>query len=71
MNYNEIRKMAADMGINTYRMKKQDLIQAIQRAENNMECFGTPRVEYCNEEICLWRDDCIALNDMLNNANPV
>ena len=71
MKYNEIRKMAIDMGINTHRMKKNDLVRAIQREEKNMECFGTPRVEYCNEEICLWRDDCISLNDMLNNANPV
>ena len=71
MHYNDVRKMAMDMGINTHRMKKQDVIQAIQRSENNIECFGTPRVEYCNEEICLWREDCISMNDMLNNANPV
>ena len=62
MNFNEIRKMAMDMDINTHRMKKPDMIRAIQRAENNIECFGTPRVDYCNEEICLWRDDCISKN---------
>ena len=71
MNYNEIRKMAIDMGINTHRMKKHDLVRAIQKTENNMECFGTPRVDYCNEEICLWRDDCVSMNHVLNNANPV
>jgi hypothetical protein len=70
MNYNEIRKKARNMDIKTHGMKKQDLIHAIQRAENNMECFGTPRVDYCDEEICLWRNDCIS-NHVLNNANPV
>ena len=71
MNYTEIRKMATNMGIKTYRMKKYDLIQAIQRKENNIECFGSPRVDYCNEKICLWRDDCVSTNHVLNNANPV
>lgn len=60
--YNEIQKMAKNMGINTFQMKKKDMILAIQRAENNIECFGTPRVEYCGEFTCLWRDDCISLN---------
>jgi hypothetical protein len=61
--YNEIQKMAKNMGINTFQMKKKDMILAIQRAENNMECFGTSRVEYCQELSCLWRDDCISLNE--------
>ena len=70
MNYNEIRKMATDMGIKPHRMKKHVLIQEIQRKENNIDCFGSPRVDYCNEGTCLWRDDCISTNHILNNANP-
>jgi DNA-binding IscR family transcriptional regulator len=65
MDFNEIRKMAKGMDINSYRLKKSDIIRAIQRAENNIECFGTQRVDYCNEDQCLWRHDCISLN---NNA---
>jgi len=61
MNFQEIRKMAKDLAINTFRMKKVDIIHAIQRAENNMDCYGTERVEYCNEESCLWRADCMAM----------
>lgn len=61
--YNEIQKMAKNMGINTFQMKKKDMILAIQRAENYIECFGSPRVEYCQELTCLWRDDCISLNE--------
>ena len=62
VKYSEIQKMAKNMGINTYQMKKNDIILAIQRAENNIECFGTVRVEYCQELSCLWRDDCVSLN---------
>ena len=49
------------MGINTYRMKKTDVILAIQRAEHNIDCYGSERVTECMEESCLWRDDCVAL----------
>jgi hypothetical protein len=62
VKYSEIQKMAKTMGINTYQMKKNDVILAIQRAENNIECFGTGRVDYCQELSCLWREDCVSLN---------
>ena len=65
MNFNELRKMAKQMGINSHRMKKLRIIRSIQRAENNIECFGTQRVENCCEHACLWRNDCIALNSHL------
>ncbi len=60
MNYNEIRKMAKDLNINAFRMKKKDLILAIQQAENNIPCYGTERVSYCQEDTCLWKDDCFS-----------
>ena len=63
MKFNEIQKIAKGMGINTFQMKKIDMILAIQHAENNIECFGTSRVEYCEEFTCLWRDDCLSLNE--------
>ena len=59
MKFNEIRKMAKGMNINTYRMKKIDIIHAIQSKENNIECYGTGRIRNCNEKSCIWRDDCI------------
>lgn len=62
MKFNEIQKIAKGMGINTFQMKKIDMILAIQCAENNIECFGTSRVEYCEEFTCLWREDCLSLN---------
>lgn len=63
MKFNDIQKMAKQLGINTYRMKKTEMISAIQRAENNIECFGTSRVEYCAEMSCLWREDCLLMNE--------
>jgi hypothetical protein len=62
MKFNEIQKMAKRMGVNTFKMKKTDMILAVQRAENNIECYGTRRVEYCQEFACLWREDCLSLN---------
>ena len=61
MNFNEIRKKAKDMGINTYRMKKMDVIRAIQHSEDNIDCYGTQRVSHCHEDACLWRKDCLSI----------
>ena len=58
MHFNEIKKMAKVMGINTRGMKKVEVIRSIQRAENNIDCYGTDRVKTCNEDVCLWRADC-------------
>jgi hypothetical protein len=65
MNFNELRTRAKRMGINTHRLKKPNIIRGIQRAENNIECFGTKRVEHCCEHACLWRNDCISLDHHL------
>jgi len=62
MNFNEIKRIAKGMGINTYGMKKIDVIRSIQRAENNINCYATQRVDVCNEDACLWRNDCISLD---------
>ncbi|MBN1843220.1 MAG: Rho termination factor N-terminal domain-containing protein [Deltaproteobacteria bacterium] len=62
MRFQEIQKMAKEMGINTYRMKKADIIQGIQRKESNIDCYGTSRVDYCEEARCLWRSDCLSSN---------
>jgi len=60
MKINDVRKMAKGMNINTYGMKKERIIRAIQQAEKNMACFATERVAICNEDKCLWRDDCLS-----------
>jgi hypothetical protein len=66
MNFNEIRTKAKGMSINTYRMKKTEVIRSIQRAENNIDCYATPRAKHCNEDACLWRNDCLAQKEKEN-----
>ena len=63
MRFQEIQRMAKGMEINTHKMKKMDLIHAIQRKENNIDCYGTNRVDSCEEQICLWRLDCLSQNN--------
>jgi hypothetical protein len=63
MTFNEIQNMAKGMGINIFRMKKIDMIRSIQKAENNIDCYGTERVEHCHEDECCWRGDCRSLNN--------
>ena len=57
-NMKEIREMARLWGIRSTRMEKAEIIRAIQRAEGNFDCFGTATGEECDQEECLWRDDC-------------
>ncbi len=59
MNFQEIRKMAKTMDVKTHRMKKTDLIRAIQKAEENIDCYGSDRAHNCLEQKCLWRSDCV------------
>lgn len=58
MNMKEIREMARQLGVRSIRMRKADLIRAIQRAEGNFDCYGTATEEECDQEECLWREEC-------------
>jgi len=67
MRFQDIQKMAKNMNININKMKKTDMIRAIQKAESNIACYGTERIEHCHEEACSWRKDCLALNSHLRH----
>jgi hypothetical protein len=69
MTFIEIRRMAKGKGVNTYRVEKDRYDPSIQAAENNIECYGTQRVEYCHEDSCLWKNDCLSLSRN-SKANP-
>jgi transcription termination factor Rho len=59
MNVAEIRDIAKTMGIKAVgRMKKREVIHAIQHHEDNDACFGAPWRLECGENDCLWRRDC-------------
>jgi hypothetical protein len=58
MNIGEIKSIATERGIKAGRMKKEELIRAIQRAEGNRDCFGEAAHVHCGQTGCLWYGDC-------------
>jgi hypothetical protein len=58
MNMNEIRTIAKDRGINATKLRKAELIRAIQSDEHNSPCFATDHVRCCGQTNCLWLADC-------------
>jgi hypothetical protein len=58
MKMNDIKEIARQKGINPAKMKKVDLIRAIQADEGNNACCSTGKKNECGQDECLWRDDC-------------
>lgn len=67
MNMQEIRVLAKDMGIKSARMSKVSLIQTIQLAEGNFSCFSSAKNGECDQQQCLWRDDCFTAAKQLKS----
>lgn len=59
MNMNEIKTIARCCGLNPGRLKKADLIRAVQGDEGNQSCFQTGQADVCDQGQCLWREDCL------------
>jgi hypothetical protein len=57
MKVEEIREIAAAKGIKAGKMKKAELVKAIQAAEGNNRCFDTGSADVCGQDTCLWRED--------------
>ena len=58
MKIEQIKQKAQALGITPGRMKKTELIHAIQRAEGNNPCYGTAQ-GWCQYEDCCFRSDCL------------
>ena len=58
MKATEIKKKASALGIQPGKMKKAELIHAIQKAEGFTPCFGMAGAT-CPYLDCCWRDDCL------------
>ncbi len=58
MTLAQIKKKAKAMGIDPGKMKKADLIRAIQKAEGYTACFGRGQAD-CPYLDCCWREDCL------------
>lgn len=57
MTMPKIRERAKSMGITPGKMKKVELIHAIQRAEGCTPCYGLSHGD-CPWLQCCWRTDC-------------
>ncbi len=60
MNLKMIRNRAKKVGMKPGKMKKADLIRSIQRTEGYFDCFASALDNECDQQACLWRDDCFA-----------
>ncbi len=58
MKVNDIKEIARQRGINPAKLKKVDLVRAIQVDEGNPACYMTGYKNECGQINCLWRDDC-------------
>lgn len=58
MHHQKIRSIAKSLGIAPGRSTKKDLIRRIQVGEGNFPCFATATDLRCDQNSCLWRDDC-------------
>lgn len=58
MRIEEVKEIARKKGVKTWKMKKTELIRAIQEAEGNPTCFDIGKAADCGQANCLWRGDC-------------
>lgn len=58
MKLDDIKEIAKHHGIKVGKMKKVEMVRAIQEAEKNNICFETEKADNCGQEACLWREDC-------------
>ena len=58
MKLDEIREIAKQHNIKTAKMKKAELVRAIQQFEGNEQCFESGKAAVCGQDRCLWREDC-------------
>ncbi len=63
MDMSKIKEKAKQLGIQAGKMKKVDLIRAIQSKEGNFPCFETAK-DYCNQLSCAWRKACLPSKDL-------
>ena len=58
MNMQEIRAIARERGVKPGRATKKELVRMVQRGEGSFDCFATADLGICDQERCLWREDC-------------
>lgn len=59
MKIDEIKGIAKQHDIKIGKLKKAELVRAIQLAEGNDACFESSQASGCGQTECLWRADCL------------
>jgi hypothetical protein len=59
MTLKQVKDIAKTKGLKIGNMKKENIIRSIQRAEGNFDCYGTASSGICNQDGCLWKEDCL------------
>jgi hypothetical protein len=60
MNQQQLVKIAKQHAIRPVGLKRPEIVRAIQRAENNFDCYASACHGECDQAECLWRDTCFA-----------
>lgn len=58
MKMEEIKGIAQQQGIKAGKMKKSELVRAIQAAEGNEQCIDSGKASTCCQSGCSWREIC-------------
>jgi hypothetical protein len=58
MKVQELKEIAKQKVVKVGKLKKSDIIRAIQEAEGNSACFDIGKAAECGQLNCLWREDC-------------
>ena len=58
MKLEEIKTIAQQHSIKPGKMKKAELVKAIQLAEGNEQCFEAGKAAICGQSGCSWREIC-------------
>jgi predicted xylose isomerase-like sugar epimerase len=62
MNMKDVRALAKDKGVKIGSLNKVQAVRAIQLVEGNFDCFARAVDGYCDQQGCLFHDDCLKLS---------
>jgi hypothetical protein len=60
MKLEDVRTIARSHGIKPNHLSKTGLIKTIQTEEGNFDCYGSAYNGICDQQDCLWKEDCFA-----------
>lgn len=63
MKMKEIRHLAREKSIKIpFAVTKIEAVRIIQKAEGNFDCFARAVDNYCDQQGCIFYDDCLSLS---------